>query len=134
VKNKLTSTTFWVTVALALGAWLAAVVDLLPASWAAVVATASVVAYALSRGIAKWGGDMKRGYRTTEFWIGLMQIGIIVLAAVPGTVTDKLAAALVATVTAAYTISRGLSSGEKALTLTSVTLSNPLAGSDLKRE
>jgi hypothetical protein len=94
--------------AVALGAWLAAIGGVVPTSWAAVIATASVVAYAISRGLAKYGSDMKGGIHSTEFWIGIAQVAVIVCAAVPGEVTNKLAAVLVATIAAVYTVSRGV--------------------------
>jgi uncharacterized membrane protein HdeD (DUF308 family) len=108
VKDKLTSTAFWTTVAFALGAWLAAVVTTFPAEYAAIVSTASVVAYAISRGIAKYDADLKNGYKTTEFWIAVAQIVVVVLATVPGAVQDKVAGVLVATIAAVYTITRGM--------------------------
>jgi len=93
---------------MAAGAWLAAIGGIVPANWAAVIATGSVVAYAISRGLAKHNADLKGGYRTTEFWVGLAQVAVIVAAAVPGAVTDKIAAVLVASIAAVYTISRGV--------------------------
>jgi uncharacterized membrane protein HdeD (DUF308 family) len=106
--DKLKSTAFWTTLSLAAGAWLAAIGGLVPTSYAAVIATASVVAYAISRGIAKYNADFKGGYKTTEFWIAAAQVVVIVCTAVPGAVTDKLAAILVASIAAVYTITRGV--------------------------
>lgn len=115
MRIKLTSTTFWVTVAMAAGAWLAAMADILPPSWAAVLATASVIAYAISRGLAKWGTDMKGGLRTTEFWIACAQVMVIVLAAIPGAVAGRISFVLVATIAAVYAVSRGAASAEATL-------------------
>ena len=107
MSDKWKSTAWWTTIAMAAGAWLAAIGGIVPANWAAVIATGSVVAYAISRGLAKHNADFKGGVKTTEFWVGLAQVAVIVAAAVPGAVTDKVAAVLVATIAAVYTISRG---------------------------
>ena len=108
MREKLKSTAWWTTLAFAIGAWLAAVMDVLPAEYAAVISTASVVAYAISRGIAKYDADLKNGYKTTEFWVAVAQVIVVVLAAVPGELQDNVAGVLVATIAAVYTITRGM--------------------------
>ena len=49
------TTEFWATIALNLGALTAASAHVLPPKWAAIAAAASVVAYNVSRGLAKTG-------------------------------------------------------------------------------
>ena len=47
------TTEFWATIALNIGALAAASAHVLPAKWAAIAASVSVVAYNVSRGLAK---------------------------------------------------------------------------------
>lgn len=50
------TTEFWLTMAVDVGALLAAISDALPPRWAALTAAASTGLYALARGWAKSGG------------------------------------------------------------------------------
>lgn len=49
------TTEFWATIALNVGSLAAASAHVLPAKWAAIASAASVVAYSVSRGLAKQG-------------------------------------------------------------------------------
>ena len=121
-KAKLASTTFWAALLGVVAPLIASAAGSLPATWAVAIGTASAAAYALSRGLTKWGGDLSKGVYSSEFWIGAAQIAILVAYAVPGDVSTKVAALLAAIVAALYQVSRGMSvSATRQATATSVT-------------
>jgi hypothetical protein len=112
LKNKLASTTFWAAVFGIVAPLILYAAGSLPVTWAAGIGTAAAVAYALSRGLTKWGADVTKGIYSSEFWLGAAQIVILVCLAFPGTIPAKLATLLAAVVAAFYQISRGLAVNE----------------------
>ena len=122
IKSKLASTVFWAAVLGIVAPLIASAAGSLPVTWAAAIGTASAVAYALSRGLTKWGSDLQKGVYSSEFWLGVSQIVILVCLAVPGNISAKVATVLAAVVAAAYQISRGIA----------VSLSDPVVKSKLE--
>ena len=108
IKSKLASTVFWAAVLGIVAPLIASAAGSLPVTWAAAIGTASAVAYALSRGLTKWGADLQKGVYSSEFWLGGAQIVILICLAVPGDISAKVATVLAAAVAAFYQISRGL--------------------------
>lgn len=102
------TTEFWIALLTILGAVALQLTDVLPASWAAIVITVSACAYAASRGVAKYGMELKRGWQTTEFWIGILGVGVMIIASINTDWSAKWAALLSAIVAAFYTLSRGV--------------------------
>lgn len=106
-RRTLASTEFWVTVFAAIGTFIAGISEVLPPTWAAVAATVVAASYALSRGIAKHGGSLKRGPKTTEFWVSVATVVGLVAATIPGGVSAKVGIIAAAVVSAVYALSRG---------------------------
>lgn len=100
---------FWATVLVAVGAWLAFYVEVLPADVAAIVAVVSGVCYAAARAITKYGGDLKRSYKTTEFYVALFNSLMVVLAAVPGELAATVAFAVEGLLVGALVLARAWS-------------------------
>ena len=114
-KSGLKSTEFWGTILASVGAIAASAGGMLPPVWAAAVVSLSTMAYTMSRGLAKQpdpNGAEKPGYKTSEFWMGLLS-DLGGLAAAAGGLVPPEAAATLATVSRmAYAISRGLAKQE----------------------
>ena len=103
------TTEFAATLAAIVGAWALSIADAIPAQYAAYMTVLSAVAYAASRAIFKKDSDLKRGWRTSEFWVAVASVLATVIAAVPSALTAKVAGILSVTVVAAYAIVRALS-------------------------
>lgn len=101
------TTEFWLTLLAIVGAIAAFEAGALSGAAAALMVTIAAVAYALFKGIEKFNGDLKRGYRTTEFWIALASIAGMGLTVVPNE-RAAFAAVQIAGIIAAYTASRAL--------------------------
>ena len=105
---------FWCAALASLGAISAQAAGIIPPPYGAIVASASVALYAISRGLAKNGdplGGVKPSLATTEFWANvLVQVGNV-LAATSGAVDPKTAATLMIISNSAYGLSRGLAKG-----------------------
>ena len=110
-KSGFRSTEFLMTLAASVGAILASVAGALPPLYAAIAVSVSGVAYTVSRGVAKStdpnGGD-KPGYKTSEFFVGLLSDLGALLASVSGVLPPEIAASLVVASRVAYSLSRGL--------------------------
>src|SRR3990167_9367944 len=110
-KNGFKSTEFWMTLLASGGAVLAASQGILPPLYAAVAVSASTVAYTLSRGLVKKtdpiGGE-KSGYKTSEFYIGLLAAAGALLASAGGVLPPQFSALIVTASRIAYSLSRGL--------------------------
>src|SRR3990167_2812064 len=110
-KSGFKSTEFWVTLLASGGAVLAASQGTLPPLYAAIAVSASTVAYTLSRGLVKKtdpDGGTKSGYKTSEFYIGLLADAGALLASAGGVLPPQLAALLVTASRISYSLSRGL--------------------------
>lgn len=101
------TTEFWLTLLAIVGAIAAFEAGALSGAAAALMVTIAAVAYALFKGIEKFNGDLKRGYRTTEFWIALASIAGMALTVIPDE-RATYAAVQIAGIIAAYTASRTL--------------------------
>ena len=102
-------TEFWIALLGMLGGWVLALTSIVPAQYAAYLTVASAVAYAISRGLAKYNNDIKLGIHTSEFWLAVVGVVIIVAQAIPGHISAQVAAILSALVAAFYQVSRGMS-------------------------
>lgn len=105
-------TEFWIALLGMIGGWVLALTNVVPAQYAAYLTAASAVAYAISRGLAKYNADFKLGYRTSEFWLAVIGVGVIVAQAIPGHISAQVAALLSALVAAFFQISRGMAKTE----------------------
>jgi len=101
-------TEFWIALLGMIGGWVLALTSIVPAQYAAYLTVASAVAYAISRGLAKYNLDFKHGYRTSEFWLAAIGVAIIVAQAVPGHISAQVATVLSALVAVFYQVSRGM--------------------------
>lgn len=103
------TTEFWVTLFATIGVFLAGLNGAVPPQYAIYLTTAIAVAYAASRGIAKYGTDLKRGWQTSEFWVGALTVGLTVLQTVQSNVPDKTVALVATIVTATIAAVRAFS-------------------------
>ena len=106
-------TEFWTALLGMLGGWVLALTSVVPAQYAAYLTVASAVAYAISRGLAKYNIDFKMGYRTSEFWLAAISVAIIVAQAIPAHISAQVAAVLSAIIAAFYQVSRGMAKLEQ---------------------
>lgn len=102
-------TTFWTVFVLVIGTWITQFTGYLPTEWAATATIAATGAYALSRGLAKHDNDLKNGINTTEFWVGVAGVVIVVVAAFDGALSVEMAQLLAVIQAGVYAISRGIS-------------------------
>ena len=101
-------TTFWTIFTLVVGTWITQFTGYLPTEGAAMATIAATGSYALSRGLAKYSNDMKNGLSTTEFWVGVAGVVIVVVAAFDGALSVKMAESLALIQGGVYALSRGL--------------------------
>ena len=102
------TTEFWVAMLGVIGAVTLQLLDILPPEYAAILVTVSACAYAASRGVAKYGVELSRGWETTEFWIGILSVGVLVITALNTSWSAEWAAILSSVIAAFYTLSRGI--------------------------
>lgn len=100
---------FWVTLLAAIGVFGAGLQGAIPANYSVYLTTGIAVAYAASRALTKWGTDLKRGYQTSEFWIGGLVFALTLAQTVQSNVPDKTVALSVTVLTAAIAFARALS-------------------------
>lgn len=103
------TTEFWVTVLATLGVFLAGLQGSIPVQYSIYLTTAIAVAYAASRGIAKWGTDLKKGYHTTEFFVAALTIALSVFETTQNSVPTKSVALCVTIITATLAAVRAFS-------------------------
>lgn len=116
----LKTTSFWITLTVQVGLILGNLVDVVPAQWALYFAAGSFVSYTIGRTITKYRADFKRGFHTTEFWIGLVVVAQAALDAYNDSVPNTYTAGLVVAVAAVYKIARALQTA-RLVDVTSVT-------------
>ena len=100
-------TEFWIALLATIGAVFANSQGWITPEYAAIVATVSAAAYALSRGLAKYNNDLKRGWKTTEFWVGLVGAAVVVFESVSGNISADTVVILNSIIGVIYAISRG---------------------------
>lgn len=106
--NTLKSTSFWASAATIIAIWISTTFTNLNGRWAVIASTAVAGLYALSRGIAKKDTDLKRGWHTTEFWLGVIQVALIVIAGIENNIPPRYAAMATAALTGLYALARSL--------------------------
>lgn len=104
------TTGFWITVLTVVASWLVAIGGIIPYEYAALASTSSTVLYTIARGIEKYAADFKRSWRTTEFYVAIINVAAMVLTSF-GTdgLSQELAVLLTAIGTGVLAISRSLS-------------------------
>jgi magnesium-transporting ATPase (P-type) len=102
------TTEFWGSAAAVLAAWILSFLDVIPPQYGAIASAVAAVLYAISRGIAKKDNDLRLGYKTSEFWLSVLAILGMAVAAVPGALPASVATIVSATVVAGYAIARAL--------------------------
>ena len=107
-RNAIHTTEFWITLLAGLGAWALTWQSSLSPTYAVAATVVSVVAYTVSRSIQKNNADLKRGYRSTEFWLGVAAILGATLAAINDDIHLPVLAGAAAIISSAVTIARGI--------------------------
>jgi uncharacterized membrane protein HdeD (DUF308 family) len=103
------TTEFWVALFTGIAATIAGLTSVLPANYAAIAVTVTAALYAAARAAAKYGIDIKRGYKTSEFYVAIFSSIGIVVAAIPGEVSATVASICAAILAGIYAVTRGLS-------------------------
>lgn len=86
------TTEFFVTLFTAGGVFLAGLNGTIPPRYSIWLITAVAVCYAISRSIQKFGTDFERGYKSSEFLVAALSVGLAVVSAVNDNVSNKFAA------------------------------------------
>jgi hypothetical protein len=75
---------------------------------AVIFSAASAAVYALARGLAKMNADVRNYWETSEFWIGVIGALIVFIGDLQGVLSDTKVKQLIAGLTFALMIARGL--------------------------
>lgn len=89
-------------------AWLASAGDWLDPRYATYATAGSVALYALARGLAKFGSDVKDYWRTTEFWLAVLGSAGSMIAAFDNVIPSRQYALIQAVIIAALGIANGM--------------------------
>jgi len=103
------TTEFWITLFTVIGVFIAGLTNTVSPQYTIYLTTGAAVAYAVSRAIQKYGADLKHGYMTTEFWVGILSAGLVAVQTVQGNLPNHTAALAITVITAVLAAVRAFS-------------------------